>query len=158
MINGEVENTELDNVKTAKNVRIFLKTVFPDYLIEAGYHRTDIKVNKINQNGFVSHTNAAPDGRMKHIYTMQNKCKAVYQAIAGLPDSSKKPFKRILTGVYLEELEDWKVANKLGYCRSRYWELKQQACCQFARSLIFQKTMYDVEIPDLQVFKCESNK
>lgn len=158
MINGDIKNTEIDPIKTAHNVRIFFETVFPDYLIEAGYHRTDLKTHQINQNGVVSHNGLDAEGKMKHIYIMQNKCKAVYQAINSLPDKPKQPFKTILSRLYLDELENWKVAAGIGYSSSKYYDLKQKACCKFAKAIAVQKIMYNVTIPDLQVFKCESNK
>ncbi|MDF7683389.1 DUF1492 domain-containing protein [Lactobacillus sp. ESL0679] len=149
----EIEITKLDNVKTAKNVRNFFQTVFPDYLIEAGYHRTDLKTSQINQTGIASHNGNSAEQKMKHIYNMQNKCKAVYQAIDSLPNKPKQPFKAILSEVYLDELEDWKVMQKVGYAKTNYGRLKQQALCQFAKALEVQKIKYDADIPNLEVIK-----
>lgn len=151
-----VENVNLgvgiDQRATARKVRIFLKYTFSDYLIKAGYHRTDLTSPQLDVAGISAHggSNSA-ESKMMRIFDMQNRCKAVYHAISCCKDSSKQPFRTILKSLYIDELEDWQVADKIGYSDSRYDDLKRYALCQFADAIDTWKTLYEVNIPDLKV-------
>ncbi|WEV40342.1 ArpU family phage packaging/lysis transcriptional regulator [Lactobacillus sp. ESL0681] len=143
---------DIDQTKTAKKVRDFFKYTFPNYLVKAGFHRTDLSSPQLDPTGIAVHGGNSAESKMAHIFEMQDRCKAVYQAINYCSDSQKQPFRTILKALYIDELEDWKVAAKVQYSDSRYGDLKRYALCQFADSLETQKTRYGVDIPELKVF------
>jgi ArpU family phage transcriptional regulator len=152
-----VENTDLgldiDQKETANRVRIFFKYTFPNYLIKAGFHRTDLSSPQLDLTGVASHSGNGVENKMMKILDMQNRCKAIYQAIDHCSDSPSQPFRTILKALYIDELKDWQVANKVKYSDSRYSDLKRYALCQFADSIETWKIKYDVDIPELNIYK-----
>ncbi|MDF7683504.1 DUF1492 domain-containing protein [Lactobacillus sp. ESL0679] len=150
-----MENLDLglniNQKETANRVRIFFKYTFPNYLIKAGLHRTDLKSPQLNPTGIAVHGRNSAEIRMAQIFDMQDKCRAVYQAIDHCSDSQNQPFRTILKALYIDELKDWQVADKVKYSDSRYGDLKRYACCQFADTIETWKVIYDVDIPDLKI-------
>ena len=148
---------DIDQKKTAQKVRNFFKYNFEHYLIRAGYHRTDLSSPQLDPTGIMSHGGNSAENKMASIFDAQDKCQAVYHAIEKCADSSKQPFRTILKSLYIEELTDWQVAAKVQYSDSRYSDLKRYALCQFADTIDTWKTIYNVKIPELKVFKNRVN-
>lgn len=144
---------DIDQKATSKKVRAFFKYTFSDYLIKAGYHRTDLSSPQLDPTGVAVHGKNSAENKMVHILDMQDRCKAVYQAIDHCADSTKQPFRTILKALYIDELEDWQVAVKVQYSDSRYTDLKRYALCQFADTIETWKTLYNVDIPEMRVPK-----
>lgn len=152
MENGDL-GLDINQKATAKKVREFFKYTFPDYLIKAGYHRTDLSSPQLDPTGVAVHGINSSENKMMLIINMQERCRAVYQAIDHCADNSKQPFRTILKALYIDELDDWKVAQKVQYSDSRYSDLKRYALCQFADTIQTWATLYDVYIPNLLVFE-----
>lgn len=152
-----MENTDLgfdiDQIKTAKQVRNFLKYDFASYLLKAGYHRTDLGSPQLNLTGISAHAGNAAESKMMRIFDMQNRCKAIYQAMEHCFNSPSHPYSTILKSLYIDELKDWQVANLIGYSDSRYDDLKRYALCQFADTIEPWQVVYDVDFPELKIWK-----
>ena len=144
---------DIDQKLTAGRVRNFFKYNFTKYLIKAGYHRTDLSSPQLDLTGVASHGKNSAEMKMAAIFEAQDKCKAIYKAIDHCSDSSRQPFRTILKSLYIDGLEDWQVALKVQYSDSRYSDLKRYALCQFADTIDTWKTVYDVSIPELRIFK-----
>ena len=144
---------DIDQKLTAQKVRDFFKYNFEHYLIRAGYHRTDLSSPQLDPTGIMSHSGNSAEAKMATIFEAQDKCQAVYHAIDQCADSWRCVEETVLKSLYIDGLEDWQVALKVQYSDSRYSDLKRYALCQFADTIDTWKTVYDVSIPELRIFK-----
>lgn len=97
---------DIDQMETSRKVRAFFKKTFPNYLIKAGYHRTDLSSPQLDLTGIAARNGNGAEGKMMHILDMQDRCKVVYQAIDHCADSTKQAFRTILKALYIDELDD----------------------------------------------------
>lgn len=153
MENVDFYMIDIDQYQTAEKVRKFFKYNFPQYLVRAGYHRTDLSSPQLDITGVSAHGGNSAEQKMASIFEAQDKCKAIYQAIDACFDSARQPFRTILKSLYIDELENWKIADKVQYSDSRYDDLKRYALCNFADTIDTFKLYYDVNFPELKVFK-----
>lgn len=154
-----LEDLEIDKTATASNVREFFKPSgkFETYLRRAGFTRFDLKSPQIDPTGISgSHGFNTQENSAVAFFDYQNKCLAVYSTIAHCDFSSNPAnpnrFNReILRLCYIEELEDWQVAERIGLSSSRYRDLKQLALYDFAERLPIYAFKFHTKIPDLRV-------
>ncbi|RVU70182.1 MULTISPECIES: ArpU family phage packaging/lysis transcriptional regulator [Lactobacillus] len=144
----------IDHKETARNVRDFLTNNFEKYQNLAGLNPSDLSViddshisspkmdaSGVSAHGGVNHTESS----FNRIMAAEQACKAIYHTIRNCRQSDTKPYRKILTEVYLNCVEDTKVQGMLGYSPSQYDELKRRALCEFADRFDAWKYRYHVE-------------
>lgn len=132
---------DIDQKATANKVRNFLKFDFDRYLNFAGLNPSDLSViddthlsspsldaSGVSSHGGINHAETS----MLRIIEAENACKAIYHAIMKCRDGGRKPYKTILSEVYLKGMNDTAVQGLLGYESSQYDVIKRRALCEFA--------------------------
>ena len=61
--------------------------------------------------------------------------KQVLEFIDAILDSLGDRYKTIIKSLYIQGLQNWQIAERLQYSRSRYSELKNDACALFAQTM-----------------------
>lgn len=154
IVSYKLENVNIDKNKTAQNVRDFLDNEFQTYLNRSGLHRYDLSSPQIDPTGVIAHGGNSQESKMMQIFDYQAKCVAIYEAIEDCIENKNmhKWHRTILHNRYIDELEDWQIAQRLSISSSRYREIKSNALCEFADRLPVWAYRYGTQLPDLRVY------
>ena len=61
--------------------------------------------------------------------------KQVLEFVEAVLDTLDDRYKTIIKSLYIQGAQNWQVAERLGYGRSRYCKLKNKACALFAQTM-----------------------
>lgn len=127
--------------KLVKNINKFLEYDFDDYIYSTGMQREWILTLK--EDSLASYLNK---GSISN--DTRNMIRTVYsvaKAFQGLPDTKKRPFKKILTLKYFDGLlPSQQIADKIGYCLHTYYLKKNDALLEFYKAFIPAQQYYKV--------------
>lgn len=149
---------ELDSRLTARKADQYLKHDFERYLRLCGAHRADI--SSPSMSGMPSGTFANhQEGKLVDGLYAASVVDCIKHTIANCSDYDiRKPYKQILIDYYIRGLQNFKIAQKIGYSERQFDHKKQMALCEFADRFEYWKIVYHVQDqPCLQVMqKAES--
>lgn len=145
---------EIDAQKTAERVDRYLKHDFERYLRLSGKHRTDISSPSLSGMPGGSNGNSQENKVIEGAYAGQVVA-AIAATIQNCSDyDERKPYKRILIDYYIEGLQNFKIAQEIGYSERQFDYKKKMALCEFADRFEFWKTVYQVQDqPCLQIMQ-----
>lgn len=145
---------EVDCQKTAERVDRYLKHDFERYLRLSGKHRTDISSPSLSGMPGGSYGNGPENKVIEGIYAGQ-----VVAAIAATIENcsccdERRPYKRILIDYYIKGLQNFKIAQEIGYSERQFDYKKKMAQCEFADRFEYWKIVYQVQDqPCLQIMQ-----
>lgn len=122
---------EVDEKKTIRNAKNFLKKQLPKMMIQARVSSLSLKspvISDMPSGGSCGNSN---ESKLVLVMQRQEDVKEVVRTIKGM----NKLQAYIINAVYLEKIEDWKVAKEIEYSQARYQDLKNQALIDFACAL-----------------------
>lgn len=145
---------EIDAQKTAERVDRYLKHDFERYLRLSGKHRTDISSPSLSGMPGGSNGNGQENKVIEGAYAGQVVA-AIAATIRNCSDcDERKPYKRILIDYYIKGLQNFKIAQKIGYSERQYDYKKKMAQCEFADRFEYWKIVYQVQDqPCLQIMQ-----
>ncbi|WEV42977.1 DUF1492 domain-containing protein [Lactobacillus sp. ESL0684] len=152
-----LEQVDINRNKTAEKVRDFLNKDFIHYLDKAGLHKADLSSPQLDPTGVSSHGGNSAEYKMVQIIDYENKCKAIITAIKNCRENVGRGVRNrtILQDVYLKELENWQVQERLGLSEAAYYAKKQAALCEFADRIEVWAVRFGTHIPDLHIYQKE---
>ncbi|UNL61940.1 ArpU family phage packaging/lysis transcriptional regulator [Limosilactobacillus mucosae] len=118
----------IDYNATAANVRRFLSKGINRYLYQAGMHRNQLKSPTMSLTGS-SHGggNHTEDQIIKGMEATR-MCHCIKDTL----ENCEPLTYQIISAVYLDDLKDWQMADKLCYSPSQYQNIKRSCMCEFA--------------------------
>ena len=146
---------EVDCQKTAERVDRYLKHDFERYLRLSGKHRTDVSSPTLpGMPGGGSNGNSQENKVIEGAYAGQVVA-AIAATIRNCSDyDERKPYKRILIDYYINGLQNFKIAQKIGYSERQFDYKKKMAQCEFADRFEYWKIVYQVQDqPCLQIMQ-----
>lgn len=146
---------EIDPKGTGARVDSYLKHDFERYLRLSGKHRTDISSPSLSgMPGGGSSGNSQENKLIEGAYASQ-VVEAIAATIRNCSDyDERKPYKQILIDYYIRGLQNFKIAQKIGYSERQFDHKKQMALCEFADRFEYWKIVYHVQDqPCLQVMQ-----
>lgn len=160
IVSYKLENMDINKNKTTQNVRDFFDNEFQTYLNRSGLHRYDLSSPQIDPTGVTAHGGNSQETKMMQIFDYQAKCAAIYKAIEDCTENKKwhKWHRSILHNRYIDELEDWQIAQRLGISSSRYRAIKSNALCEFADRLPVWAYRCGTRLPDLRVYSSKKKE
>ncbi|WP_201336161.1 ArpU family phage packaging/lysis transcriptional regulator [Lactobacillus nasalidis] len=149
---------EVDPQKTGEAVDRYLKHDFERYLRLSGKHRTDISSPSMNGMPSGSPGNAQEAKIIEGTYAGQ-VVNAIVATIQNCSDFDyRKPYKQILVDYYIRGLQNFKIAQKIGYSDRQFDFKKRMAQCEFADRFEYWKIVYHVQDqPCLQIMQRAKN-
>lgn len=129
---------EVDEKRTIRNAKNFLKKQLPKMMIQARVSSLSLKSPVISDMPSGSSYGNSNESKLVLVIQRQEDVKEVVRTIKGM----NKLQAYIINAVYLENREDWKVAQEIGYSQSRYHDIKNLALINFACAL----DVYDVDL------------
>lgn len=156
---NNLEELDINRTKTAEKVSSFLTKNFIHYLDKAGMHKTDLSSPQLDLTGISSHGGNSAESKMMLILDCENKCMAIIRAINNCRENVNRGVrnKTILNELYIQDLENWQVQDRLRLSETAYYNKKQDALCEFADRIEVWAYRYGTCIPDLHVYKKEEN-
>lgn len=141
LINGKV----IDAKRTSKRVNQFLKRGLEKYLLLSGMNRFDLKSVKLSD--IPSHANAINhnENMMQNILHAESVMKAFILALNSLDNSDRKPYKKIIKDIYINNLSNGIEQNRVGYAKTQYYKFKGHALVQFAVKFQYYQLINNVE-------------
>lgn len=118
----------IDYNATAANVRRFLSKGINRYLYQAGMHRNQLKSPTMSLTGG-SHGggNHTEDQIIKGMEATR-MCHCIKDTL----ENCEPLTYQIIVAVYIEDIKDWQMADKLCYSPSQYQNIKRSCMCEFA--------------------------
>ena len=118
----------IDYNTTAANVRRFLSKGINRYLYQAGMHRNQLKSPTMSLTGG-SHGggNHTEDQIIKGMEATR-MCHRIKDTL----ENCEPLTYQIIVAVYIEDIKDWQMADKLCYSPSQYQNIKRSCMCEFA--------------------------
>lgn len=150
----KLENIDIDSIKTANKVRDFLDNDFQTYINRGGLHRTDLSSPQLDPAGGAHSGGNSAEDKMMRIFDYRAKCAAIYKAMMDCTEGRYK-HRTIMIDCYINELENWQVADKLGVSLRQFNNKKKAALCEFAERLPVQEFNFKTHLRNLIVY---SNK
>ena len=128
----------IDYNETAKNARKFLSKGINKYLYKAGMHRNQLKSPTLNLAGSGSSGGNHAEDKIINGMEATRMCHCIKDTL----DNCEPLTYQIISAVYLDELKDWQMADKLCYSSSQYQNIKRTALCEFAERFEGFETRY----------------
>ena len=116
----------IDYNATAANVRRFLSKGINRYLYQAGMHRNQLKSPTMSLTGG-SHGggNHTEDQIIKGMEATR-MCHCIKDTL----ENCEPLTYQIIVAVYIEDIKDWQMADKLCYSPSQYQNIKRSCMCE----------------------------
>lgn len=111
--------------KAVIDARTFFKKYFDRFVRISGYSFADLMPANINN---LQLRNSDYSNKIKQA---EQVIHCVARAINDCMSEPRKPYRAILTGVYLKKELNWQVRNEIGYSNTRYYVFKKQALEEF---------------------------
>lgn len=145
---------EVDPKKTGERVDRYLKHDFERYLRLSGKHRTDISSPSLSGMPGGSIGNGQENKVIEGAYAGQVVA-AIASTIRNCSDyDERKPYKKILIDYYIKGMQNFKIAQRIGYSERQFDHKKQMALCEFADRFEYWKIVYQVQDqPCLQIMQ-----
>lgn len=145
---------EVDPKKTGERVDRYLKHDFERYLRLSGKHRTDISSPSLSGMPGGSNGNSQESKVIEGAYAEQVVA-AIAATIRNCSDyDERKPYKQILIDYYIKGMQNFKIAQRIGYSERQFDHKKQMALCEFADRFEYWKIVYQVQDqPCLQIMQ-----
>ena len=134
----------IDYNETAKNARKFLSKGINKYLYKAGMHRNQLKSPTLNLAGSGSSGGNHADDKIINGMEASRMCRCIKDTL----DNCEPLTYQIISAVYLDDLKDWQMADKLSYSPSQYQNIKRTALCEFAERFEGFETRYSFDRND----------
>lgn len=112
-------------MEVTEYLKVFLKQDLDMFVAHSARYKTDFTADKVDNLTTMDKTIVTEE-----IAFAENVTWCVGKAIQACSIKSKK----ILTGVYLFDHTNKEVMKKMGYGKTRYWELKQIAINEFMKN------------------------
>lgn len=145
----------IDAKKTAENVDSFLTDDFKRALRMSGHSLVDLKSPALSSAPASSNGFNRVEDRLVAGITVEGIVQATRQSIYHCFKTSRL----ILVGLYIDELEPNKVAEKIQYEHSQYSVLRRKALNEFADRYEYWERKFDCyPIIDLHVYESENNR
>lgn len=122
---------EVDEKRTIRNAKNFLKKQLPKMMIQASVASLSLKSPVISDMPSGSSCGNSNESKYNYMLQRQEEVQDVLNAIKAI----KQIEQDILNSVYIEGKADWVVANQIEYSKARYQDLKNKALIDFACAL-----------------------
>lgn len=122
---------EVDEKRTIRNAKNFLKKQLPKMMIQARVSSLSLKSPVISDMPSGCSYGNSNEDNYNYMLQRQEEVQDVLNAIKAIKQTEQD----ILNSVYIEGKADWVVANQIGYSKARYQDLKNQALIDFACAL-----------------------
>lgn len=146
--------TDIDLSETARVTRLFLEHDFQHCIQLLGADKMSLKSP---QWSFEPKSPSAGNHQEKAVINQiasENVVNCIVTTIRNCASSPKKPSQQILSGLYIDSLSNWDLAEKLGYEHAQFMRLKKSALCEFADRFEHWKIIYNLaELPTLIVYE-----
>lgn len=147
--------SKLNNIETVQKVKDFFDNDFDHYLNLAGEHRADISSPTMDITGIATHGINHQDESMAINIDAANCVLAVDHTISSCSNSGEKPYGTILYLFYVKNMNNYLIAERLGYQMTRYYELKNRALMEFAERMELWRKRDHSSIKSLLVYDNE---
>ena len=134
----------IDYNETAKNARKFLSKGINKYLYKAGMHRNQLKSPTLNLAGSGSSGGNHAEDKIINGMEATRMCHCIKDTL----ENCEPLTYRIIVAVYIEDIKDWQMADKLCYSPSQYQNIKRTALCEFAERFEGFETRYSFDHND----------
>lgn len=131
---------KIDKKQTVKNIKNFFLDDYKRLCVLAGGGITAPKID-----GMPKATPA--DNATENKFINASEYRKLLDTVATAVNACSVLNRTILLARYIEHKPNWKIAQSLGYEKSRYYELYDQACLEFADKLEHQTIL--LNNPDL---------
>lgn len=149
-----LNDREIDEKNTFKNVREFLGNKLDRYLAFGGQNRFNLKSPRLEPTGIKSRNGNTQERAMILVIESEKIVYCVGLAISQCTDTDKKPYKTILTENYINDLQFFLIPSIIGYSVSQTRTLKRRACIEFAEKFLSIQQLNGVATPiDLISYK-----
>lgn len=144
------KKSKVNKIKTAQAVKDFFADDFNHYLSLSNKHLSDISSPKLDPNGVITHDGQNhQDERMLININAQACVVAVDKAISSCSQTSHT----ILYLKFIKHMTNDQIAERLICQRTRFNELKNDACVEFAERLDYWKKEEHADLEDLLIFE-----
>ncbi|MEY8662422.1 ArpU family phage packaging/lysis transcriptional regulator [Ligilactobacillus faecis] len=123
------DTREVDYSQTRKNVANWFDTEYSKYQRLANIPVISSVRLSLAPKGTAS-ANSVEDMNVNRA-----NAKQVLEFIVAILDTLDDRYKTIIKALYIQGLQNWQVAERLGYGRARYGVLKNEACALFAQTM-----------------------
>lgn len=123
------DTREVDYSQTRENVTNWFDTEYSKYQRLANIPVISSVRLSLAPKGTAS-TNSVEDMNVNRA-----NAKQVLEFVEAVLDSLDDRYKTIIKALYIQGLQNWQVAEQLGYGKSRYSILKNKACALFAQTM-----------------------
>ena len=123
-------------MEVTEYLKVFLKQDLDMFVAHSARYKTDLTADKVDNLTTMDKTIVTEE-----IAFAENVTWCVGKAIQACSIKSKK----ILTGVYLFDHTNKEVMKKMGYGKTRYWELKQIAINEFMKNFATYQKKIGIE-------------
>lgn len=144
------KKSKINKIKTAQAVKDFFTDDFNHYLSLANKHLGDISSPTLDPNGVVIH-----DGQnhQEERLLININAQACVIAVDKAMSACSKTSHTILYLKFVKHMTNDKIAERLFCQRTKFNELKNDACVEFAERLDYWKKEEHAEIEDLLFFE-----
>ena len=140
-----MDNLELDPQLTARKADQYLKHDFERYLRLCGAHRADISSPIMSGMPSGTIANHEEEKLIEGLYAA-SVVDCIKHTIANCSDCDiRKPYKIILVDCYLNGMQGFKIAQKIGYSDRQFANKKRMALCEFADRFEYWKIVFKVQ-------------
>lgn len=123
------DTKEVDYIQTRKNVANWFDTEYSNYQRLANIPTiSSVRLSLAPKS--TASANSVEDMNVNRANARQ-----VLEFIGAILDTLDDRYKTIIKALYIQGLQNWQVAEHLGYGKSRYSILKNKACALFAQTM-----------------------
>lgn len=123
------DTKEVDYIQTRKNVANWFDTEYSKYQRLANIPTiSSVRLSLAPKS--TASANSVEDMNVNRANARQ-----VLEFIGAILDTLDDRYKTIIKALYIQGLQNWQVAEHLGYGKSRYSILKNKACALFAQTM-----------------------
>ena len=129
---------EVDEVATRKNVRKFFEKIFPRLIMLSEISSTQLQSPTLSDMPTSKPVGNTNEKKIINMLEAQRIVKEVIKSIRYVRGHGST----ILYDTYVVNIDNWKTANKIGYSRARYQDLKNQSLLDFADTFMCEKDFH----------------
>ncbi len=123
------DTREVDYIQTRKNVANWFDTEYSKY-----QRLANIPVISSVRLSLTPKSTASANS-VEDMNVNRANAKQVLEFIDAILDSLGDRYKTIIKALYIQGSQNWQVYERLGYSKSRYGMLKNEACALFAQTM-----------------------
>ncbi|USS85069.1 DUF1492 domain-containing protein [Fructilactobacillus myrtifloralis] len=119
---------EIDREATIKATKRFFKKVWPRIVLQSGLSAISLRSPEITDMPSSAPVGNSNEELVVRMLDSQTQVKNIIRCM----DSLETKKKTILREAYISNIQNWKIAQEIGYSLPRYYQLKNEALVDFA--------------------------